>query len=319
MTLVMSTNPACAAVAGSAYAAGAMAIVSATKTVASVRTSTGLGLGEVAGDRRIDRNAGAGGGRDDDLLQVAALRRRRLGAQNLIERGAVVLGERLLVERGLADDEVQVGLLVDAEVDLAALDVADRFSHIGGDGAGLRVGHQATRAEHTGDAAHLGHLVGGGDRGVEVEETALDLLDEVVAADDVGACGFGLCGLVANGEHRDAGRLTRAVRQVDGAAHQLVGLARIDAEPDGDLDGRVLLLRRRLLGELRGLERGVQLVPVHLLGGFAVCLACLAHYLSPNQRCGWRAEAGPPTGGTTANYSTVIPIDRAVPAMILAA
>src|SRR4051812_1335567 len=127
MTLVMSTKPACATVAGSASATGATAIVSPTKTVASVRTSTGLGLGEVAGDRRIDRNAGAGGRRHDDLFQVAALRRRRLGAQDLVECGTVVLDERLLVERRLADDEVQVGLLVDAEVDLAALDVVDRL------------------------------------------------------------------------------------------------------------------------------------------------------------------------------------------------
>jgi hypothetical protein len=47
----------------------------------------------VAGDRRIDRDARAGSGRDDDLLEVAALRRRRLGAQDLVERGAVVLDE----------------------------------------------------------------------------------------------------------------------------------------------------------------------------------------------------------------------------------
>src|SRR5258708_4073434 len=149
MTLVMSTKPAWAAVAGSAPTAGApmTAAVSATKAAASVRTSTGLGLDEVAGDRRVDRDAWAGGRRDDNLLQVAALGRRRLGPQDLIEGRTVVLGECRLVERRLADDEVQIGLLVDAEVDLAALDVVDRLGDVRRHGAGLRVRHQATGAE----------------------------------------------------------------------------------------------------------------------------------------------------------------------------
>ena len=236
-----------------------------------------LRLREVAGDRRVDRDARARGRRDDDLLQVAALRRRRLGAQDLVQRGAVVLGQRLLVEGRLADHKVQVGLLVNAEVDLAALDVVDGLGDVRRDGARLRVRHQATRAEDARDAADLGHLIRCGDRGVEVQEAALDLLDQVVAADDVGSCGGGLFGLVTDREHRDTGRLTGAVRQIYGAAHHLVGLARVDAEPDRDLDGGVLLLGRRLLGQLRRLQRRVQPFPVDLFGGFAICLAVLAH------------------------------------------
>ncbi|GAB4914601.1 hypothetical protein MAHJHV29_22440 [Mycobacterium avium subsp. hominissuis] len=172
---------------------------------------------------------------------------------------------------------MQVGLLVHPEVDLAALDVGDGLGDVGGDGAGLGVGHQAARAEHPGDAAHLGHLVGRGDGGVEVQEAALDLFDQVVAADDVGAGGLRLLGLLADGEHRDPGGLAGAVRQVDRAAHHLVRLARVDAEPDRHLDGRVLLGRRRLLGQLGRLQRGVEVVAVHLLGGRAICLAALAH------------------------------------------
>ena len=126
-------------------------------------------------------------------------------------------------------------------------------------------------------------------------QAALDLLDQVVTAHDVGAGGDRSLGLLAHREHRDARRLTRAVRQVHGAADHLVGLARVDAQPDRHLDGRVLLLRRRLLGELGRLERGVELVAVDLLGGFAVCLAGLAHCYLLIRGVVERAEAGSPT------------------------
>ena len=137
---------------------------------------------------------------------------------------------------------MQIGLLVDAEVDLAAFDIGDGLSHIRGDGAGLGVGHQATRAQHAGDPAHLGHLVGGGDRGVEVQEAALDFLDQIVTAHDVGAGGEGLLGLLAHREHRDTGGLAGAVRQADGATHHLIGLTGINTQADRDLNGGVLLL-----------------------------------------------------------------------------
>src|SRR5689334_24505731 len=49
-------------------------------------------------------------------------------SKDLVQRGAVVLHQLGLVEGGLADDEVQVRVLVDAELDLAALDLGDRKS-----------------------------------------------------------------------------------------------------------------------------------------------------------------------------------------------
>jgi hypothetical protein len=56
----------------------------------------------------------------------------------------------LLVKRCLADDEVQVGLLVDAEVDLAALGVVDGLGDVGVTvpvfGFGIRPRGPSTRA-----------------------------------------------------------------------------------------------------------------------------------------------------------------------------
>ena len=114
----------------------------------------------------------------------------------------------------------------------------DRLGDVRGDRAGLRVGHQAARAEDPAEAADLAHQVRRRDDGVEVEAALVDLVDQGVVADDVGAGGLGLLGTLTGGEDQDPGGLAGAVRQVDGAADHLVGLARVDAQAHGDLDGR---------------------------------------------------------------------------------
>ena len=62
---------------------------------------------------------------------------------------------------------------------------------------------------------------------------------QVVGTDDVGAGVAGLLGGLAGGEHGDADVLAGAFRQGDGAADHLIGLAWVDAEPDGDVDALV--------------------------------------------------------------------------------
>ena len=85
----------------------------------------------------------------------------------------------------------------------------------------------------------------------------------------------GLLGALTGGEDQDPGGLAGAVRQVDGAADHLVGLARVDAQAHGHLDGGVVLRGRGLLGQPDGLRGGVEGVRVDLLGGGAVGLAAL--------------------------------------------
>src|SRR5699024_5908379 len=96
----------------------------------------------------VERDARAHRGGHDTLLDVATLGRGRLEAVHLVERGPVVLHQLLLVEGGLADDEVQVPVTVHAELDLAALDVGHGLGHVRGDGTRLRVGHQPSGTEH---------------------------------------------------------------------------------------------------------------------------------------------------------------------------
>ena len=87
----------------------------------------------------------------------------------------------------------------------------------------------------------LAHHVGGGDGHVEVEEAPFDAGHEVVGADLVGAGGAGLGGGVTRGEDHHPGRAPRAGRQAERAPDDLVGLAGVDPEAHGELDGLVEL------------------------------------------------------------------------------
>src|SRR5690606_37572614 len=101
----------------------------------------------------------------------------------------------------------------------------------------------------------------------------LDLRGQVLGADEVRTGRLGLAGRVAGGEHGDPDVLAGAGRQRDRAADLLVGLARIDAEPDRDLDRLVEVLAREALDQLDGLARSVLPLPVVALQRIGVLLA----------------------------------------------
>src|SRR5262249_3342622 len=136
----------------------------------------------------VDAHAGAHGGRQRDLLDVLALGGGRLHPLELVEDGPEVGGEVVDAEARLADRHLDDAVAPGgrAVLDLSALEVGDRLGHIGGDRAGLRVGHQAPRAENPPEPADEGHQVWRGDRHVEVDVPLLDLGGEVVGSHDVG-------------------------------------------------------------------------------------------------------------------------------------
>src|SRR5581483_6843335 len=252
-------------------------------------------LGEPARLRRVDMDAGAHRARERDLPDVAALRRRRLRPDDLVQHCCVVLDERPLVEALLPDRDVDVRAAVGPVLELAGLRLAHRLAHLEGDRARLRVRHEAARAEDPAEPADVPHLVGSRDRDVEVGEALLDLLGEVDGADDVRPGLFRLTGLVALGEDGHANVLARAVREHEGAAELLVGMADVQAEPEMHLDRLVELRRGGLLQLPDRLGRRVGALAVDLPARLDVALAARAH------------------------RSTSTPIERAVPAMISAA
>src|SRR5262249_15721117 len=94
--------------------------------------------------------------------------------------------------------------------------------------------------------------------------------------------------LVALREADHARRLADAVRQRDRAAHDLVRLLDVDAEPDGDVDGLVELRRLGLLERAHRLgERHLPLLAEQLLV-LAVALGSMVHGWF---RCPARARA----------------------------
>ena len=114
---------------------------------------------------------------------------------------------------------------ISAVLDATGLELLDHLLDIHGHGTQLGVRHEAAGAEDTAETADLAHEVGRGDDGVEVDVALLDLLDEVVGADDVGAGSLGLGGLGALGKDGNANGLASTVGQRDGATNVLIGLA----------------------------------------------------------------------------------------------
>src|SRR5262249_2523761 len=152
--------------------------------------------------------------------------------------------------------------LLDAELDRAALGALHGGSDVHGHGADLRVRHHAARTEHLTEAADQRHHVGGGDTAIEIDVAALHLLHQVFRADHVSAGSLGFFRLGATREHANAQRAAGAVRQVDDAADHLVGVARIDAEIDRNLDGLVKLGLGALLDHLDGFSERVHLFAI---------------------------------------------------------
>src|SRR5436190_16284182 len=269
--------------------------------VRAVAVARGHGAGQdlaLAGARLVYADAGAHARRERDRKEVAALRRRRLGANDLVDDGGVILEQCSLVEARLADREMDHGLAICAVLDLAGLCLAHGLGDVVGDGADLRVRHLALRAK---DAAQLrddrAHQIRGCDRHVEAREALVDAVGQILRSHVVGAGVGSGAGGVAVGEHRDRYLLAEPVGQRQRAAELLLRVADVDAEADVYLDRLVELGGGCLLDERDRLARLIAAVAFDLLVRGAVALALVARhrYSSP---------------------STSTPIERAVPAMI---
>src|SRR5215208_4538284 len=275
--------------------------VSPARQPASGLPSATLGcralLYEITSARRVQLDPRTHGRGHDDRADVAALRRRRLRPDELLD-DRLVVGEQVVVrERGLADGHVHDRRAVGAVLDLAGLGLLDGLADVHRHRADLRVGHLALRAQDAAEPADDGHHVRRRDRDVELREALLlDALGEIVGADEVRARLLGLARLVALGEDRDLDLLAEAVREGDRAAQLLVRVADVEPRPDVHLDGLVELRALGVLDEADRLGRAVLALAVDLAAGLRIALAVLGHYAT-----------------------TSTPIERAVPSMIFAA
>ena len=195
----------------------------------------------------------------------------------------------------LPDRGVHVPGLVHPELDLARLDLPDRLGHVHRHRPRLRVRHEAAGAQDPAELAELAHDVRRGDDDVALEPAVLELLD-VFDAHEVGARGFRLPDPIALGNHQHANRLPGSVGQHDRPAHHLVGVARVDAEPHGDVHGLIELGERGALHQRHGVGDLVLARPIDL-GDRGLELLALGRHQS----------------------TTSSPMDRAVPAIIFMA
>src|SRR6266851_2279128 len=217
---------------------------------------------ELRGFLDVDRDRGPLGGGEIERAQVLTLRGRRLVSDQRVHQRREVLVQLTRVERHLADGSVDDAELVGPELDLAALHLAHGACHVVGDRARFRVGHEAPRSEDLSKRAYARHQVGRRDRGVEVGPALRHLLDEVLAADKVSPCLLRLASPVADREDGHPNLLASAVGQDDRPADHLLGVPRIDAQPDVGFNSRIELGDRRVLGERYGLFRGEPAVAV---------------------------------------------------------
>jgi hypothetical protein len=111
----------------------------------------------------------------------------------------------------------------------------------------LRIRHQATRTKDLTQLTDHAHGVRGGNDAIEVDHAGLDLGGQVLETDDIGASRLGSSRLFALGEDGNADRLAGTGRQNHRTANDLIRLARIDTETDGDIDRFVELGARNSL------------------------------------------------------------------------
>src|SRR5579864_8890386 len=204
----------------------------------------GLDRGYVQGNPRAHRRTQIA------ALNVLALGHRRLGLDHAGDQHSGVLNQLVGRERNLADGAVNESSLVGAELDLSGLYFLNCLAHVEGDGASLRIGHQALGTENFTEAPDGLHHVGSGDEGVEVGPVFFgDLLDHLLAACEIGARCFGFLNLVAGRDDQNLLRLAKAMRQNDCAADHLVGVLGVNSQPHRDLDGLIELGVLHLLQE----------------------------------------------------------------------
>ena len=150
-------------------------------------------------------------------------------------------------------------------LDLPALELRHCLADVGGHGSGLGIGHETAGAQHSTEATHDGHEVGGGNGDVEVQHPALHLLGEIFGSDEFRTGFFGLLGCLAHGEHGDADILARTRRERDGAPDHLVGLAGVDPQSNRSVDRLVERPGRAALDQVDRLFGAVDAVSIEAL------------------------------------------------------
>ena len=120
-------------------------------------------------------------------------------------------------------------------------------------------------------------------------------MGQIFHTDDIGTGFFGSFCSSALGENCNTNGLACTGRHNDGTADSLIALTRIDAELNCDINGFVELGIGKSFDEFDSFIQSVELLSLNLALVFFFAFADLRHYFTP---------------------STVIPMERALPAIV---
>src|SRR5690606_5948606 len=242
----------------------------------------------------INLKARTHGGAQGHALQVDTLGGGRLGLLQVSQQGFDVFLQLDRLEADLAYGAVNDAVLVGTVANLSGLGVLHCSAHVSGNGAHLRVRHQAAGTQHLTQLTDHTHGVRGSNDHVVVQIAGFHFGSQIIHAYLVGAgsqSGFGVGTL---GKHSHTNGLASAVGQQGSTAHNLVGLTRVNTQIHSHVDG----LDKLDVGQL-GQQSGSFFEAV-LLGGVNFLVDCLLAF------------------GQLGHYtpSTVRPMLRAEPAMV---
>ena len=156
----------------------------------------------------------------------------------------------MFFERKFSNRHRDVTVFVEFEFLPASFHFLDRLGRIIRDSSRFRVWHQSTRTKNFSELTDLGHGCRRRYGNVEILETFLNFLNQVHEPDVFSAGFFRSFCRSAFGENENPNVFAASVWQGAGASNHLIGLFRIDTEPERN-GHRLIKFRRRKLFQSR--------------------------------------------------------------------
>ena len=158
-------------------------------------------------------------------------------------------------------------VLLNAELNFAGFCLFNGIGNIRRNRPELRIRHQAFRSQNAGNASGQPHHIRGSDAAVKFDFARQNGVNQILGTDDIGTGSFCLIGFFALCHNRNADGLAVSVRQTAYAANHLVGIFRVNAEVDCQINRFVKFRACIGLNQRNRFLQRVALVLVYVLIG----------------------------------------------------
>ena len=165
---------------------------------------------------------------------------------------------------------------------LTGFDIVDGLCDVHCNCSALGVGHEALRSQYTSDTADSTHHIRCCHANIEAKPVlGLDLLNEVVIANEISARFLSLSRLIALCEYENANDLTCTVRQNYRTTNLLVSVTGVNTQTDVSFDCLVELSLAGRNDDVQPLSGIIQLGTVDSLEAFNIFLTMLHNFFPP--------------------------------------